>query len=32
MVGHASIVQTQRYAKVLAQDVYDDFQRISKKK
>jgi len=32
MVGHASIVQTQRYAKVLAQDVYDDFERISKKK
>ena len=31
MLGHTNIVQTQRYAKVLAKDVYDDFDRIAKK-
>ena len=31
MLGHTNIVQTQRYAKVLAKDVYDDFERISDK-
>ena len=29
MLGHTNITQTQRYAKVLAQDVRDDFTRIS---
>ena len=31
MLGHARITQTQRYAKVLAQDVYDEFTKIEKK-
>ena len=31
MLGHTNIVQTQRYAKVLAKDVYDDFEMVSKK-
>ena len=31
MLGHTNITQTQRYAKVLAQDVHDDFERIEKK-
>lgn len=31
MLGHTNIVQTQRYAKVLAKDVYDDFDRIADK-
>lgn len=31
MLGHSSITQTQRYAKVLAEDVYGEFDRISKK-
>ena len=31
MLGHTNITQTQRYAKVLAKDVYDDFEKISKK-
>lgn len=31
MLGHTNIVQTQRYAKVLAKDVYDDFDRIAEK-
>lgn len=31
MLGHTNIRQTQRYAKVLAQSVHDDFEMISKK-
>lgn len=31
MLGHTNIKQTQRYAKVLAQSVYDDFSMIEKK-
>ena len=31
MLGHTNITQTQRYAKVLAQSVHEDFDRISKK-
>ena len=32
MLGHANIRQTQRYAKVLAEDVYGEFEKIKKKK
>ena len=32
MLGHANIRQTQRYAKVLAEDVYGEFDKIKKKK
>jgi site-specific recombinase XerD len=32
MLGHTNIRQTQRYAKVLAESVHDDFDKISKKK
>ena len=31
MLGHTNITQTQRYAKVLAKDVHDDFDKIAKK-
>ena len=31
MMGHTNITQTQRYAKVLAKDVYDDFEKIAEK-
>ena len=31
MLGHTNITQTQRYAKVLAQSVHDDFELINKK-
>ena len=31
MLGHTNITQTQRYAKVLAQSVHDDFDMIAKK-
>lgn len=31
MLGHTNIKQTQRYAKVLAQSVYDDFELIADK-
>ena len=31
MLGHKNIQQTQRYAKVLAKDVHDDFDMIEKK-
>ena len=31
MLGHTNITQTQRYAKVLAQSVHDDFERIAQK-
>ena len=31
MLGHTNITQTQRYAKVLAQSVHEDFDMISKK-
>ena len=31
MLGHTNIRQTQRYAKVLAQSVHDDFDMIAKK-
>ncbi len=29
MLGHTNIVQTQRYAKTLAQSVYEDFDKVS---
>ena len=28
MLGHSKITQTQRYAKVLAEDVYGEFERF----
>ena len=31
MLGHTNITQTQRYAKVLAQSVHEDFDKIAKK-
>jgi site-specific recombinase XerD len=31
MLGHTNIIQTQRYAKVLAQSVHDDFDMIAAK-
>ena len=31
MLGHTNITQTQRYAKVLAQSVHDDFEMIAEK-
>ena len=31
MLGHTNITQTQRYAKVLAQSVQEDFEMIEKK-
>ena len=31
MLGHTNITQTQRYAKVLAQSVHDDFDRMEEK-
>ena len=31
MLGHTNITQTQRYAKVLAQSVYDDFSKVAAK-
>jgi len=31
MLGHTNITQTQRYAKVLAESVHEDFDRIGKK-
>ena len=31
MVGHTNIRQTQRYAKVMATAVYDDFEKVAKK-
>lgn len=31
MLGHKNITQTQRYAKVLAQDVKSDFEKVAKK-
>ena len=31
MMGHTNITQTQRYAKVLAKDVYDDFDMVAEK-
>lgn len=30
MLGHTNITQTQRYAKIVAQDIHDDFMRIAK--
>jgi site-specific recombinase XerD len=30
MLGHTNITQTQRYAKVLAESVHDDFDRMDK--
>jgi site-specific recombinase XerD len=29
MLGHTNITQTQRYAKVQAQAVYDDFEKVA---
>ena len=31
MMGHTNITQTQRYAKVLAKDVYEDFDMVAEK-
>jgi len=31
MLGHTNITQTQRYAKVLAESVHEDFDRVAKK-
>lgn len=31
MMGHTNITQTQRYAKVLAKDVYDDYAKAERK-
>ena len=31
MLGHTNIKQTQRYAKVLAESVHDDYEMIEKK-
>jgi site-specific recombinase XerD len=31
MLGHTNITQTQRYAKVLAQSVHDDFDMVASK-
>lgn len=31
MLGHTNITQTQRYAKIVAQDIHDDFDMISEK-
>ena len=31
MLGHTNIRQTQRYAKVMAESVHEDFNRISEK-
>jgi site-specific recombinase XerD len=31
MLGHTNITQTQRYAKVLAQSVHDEFEKMEKK-
>ena len=31
MLGHTNITQTQRYAKVLAQSVHDDFEKVAEK-
>ena len=28
MLGHSKITQTQRYAKVLAEDVYGEFEKL----
>ena len=30
MLGHTNITQTQRYAKVLAESVHEDFDRVEK--
>jgi integrase len=32
MLGHTNIRQTQRYAKVLAESVHEDFDKVAKKK
>jgi site-specific recombinase XerD len=31
MLGHTNITQTQRYAKVLAKDVHDDFDKAKER-
>jgi hypothetical protein len=31
MLGHTNITQTQRYAKVIAQSVHDDYDMIAEK-
>jgi site-specific recombinase XerD len=31
MLGHTNITQTQKYAKVMAQSVHDDFEMVAKK-
>lgn len=30
MLGHTNITQTQRYAKIVAKDIHDDFEKIAK--
>jgi site-specific recombinase XerD len=30
MLGHSKITQTQRYAKVLAEDVYGEFDKLGR--
>jgi site-specific recombinase XerD len=29
MLGHTNITQTQRYAKLVAHDIHDDFKKIA---
>jgi site-specific recombinase XerD len=31
MLGHTNITQTQKYAKVMAQSVHDDFDMVARK-
>jgi site-specific recombinase XerD len=31
MIGHTNITQTQRYARIVASDIHDDFSMISDK-
>jgi site-specific recombinase XerD len=31
MLGHTNIRQTQRYAKVMAESVHEDFDRVTKR-
>jgi hypothetical protein len=31
MLGHTNITQTQRYAKVLAESVHEDFDKVAEK-
>jgi site-specific recombinase XerD len=31
MLGHTNIAQTQRYAKIVAEDIHSDFRKVAKK-